>query len=177
MTAEHLSIQIDRSKLSPEQNELYDKIAELRKKTLDEMEQKARERKKNNPEMTPEEHELGTYLEYIEPQVLNAVRTLRTKGYNTIQSGFTGGNKQYILFDEKTFSEFDLPKTLTDFLEKKGVEIYIEPDEIILTCNKFLDIDELKQVWDRVAETMPDLKEEVKTRKETYKKELPPEEK
>jgi len=153
---------------------LIEQFTTLRKQIIEQATKKAEQRKKDNPEMTPEEEDLGLYIEYIQPQVLDAVRTLRAKGYNTISSGFWEDNKQRIGFHETTFSEFEVPHDLLKFLEEKQVEIYIEPDEIILTCNKFLEIDELKGVWDRVAEAMPDLKEEVKTRKETFKKEMPP---
>jgi len=149
----------------------------LRKQIIEKTAKKVKERKKTNPEMTPEEQELGLYIEYIQPQVLDAVRTLRAKGYNTISSGFWEDNKQRIGFHETTFSEFDLPHALLEFLKENQVAIYIEPDEIILTCNQFLNIDKLKEVWDKIAEAMPDLKGEVKTRKETFKKEMAPEEK
>ncbi len=45
-------------------------------------------RLRHQPRSTPLERALGTYLEGIEPQVLNAVLILRRKGYTTTSSGF-----------------------------------------------------------------------------------------
>ncbi|MEM4271050.1 MAG: hypothetical protein QXO70_03075 [Candidatus Pacearchaeota archaeon] len=49
-----------------------------------------------NPEPTEEEWEMGVYIEEIEPQVIEAVRIMRKKGYDTYESGFYGPEKQRI---------------------------------------------------------------------------------
>ncbi|MBX6333836.1 hypothetical protein IRY61_00640 [Candidatus Saccharibacteria bacterium] len=63
---------------------------ELREETLASMQQELADRIARQPTLTAEEQELGTYYEAIEPQVRDAVKQLRAKGYATSASGFFG---------------------------------------------------------------------------------------
>jgi hypothetical protein len=161
--------------ISPERLRLFEQFAKLRRKILDETDRALEKRKQKNPLMTRDEEEMGVYFEAIEPQVSNAVRILRGKGYKIISSGFYGDNRQRISFNEtKLSNDFEMPRELLDFLKEQKVEIYFEPDEIILTCNKFLNIEELTETWNKVAEAMPDVFQESTHRENAKKKEDKP---
>lgn len=166
---ENLRNQFD---VPPEKMKLFEQFAKLRRKILDKSNRALKKRKQENPLMTRDEEEMGTYFEAIEPQVLGAIRILRGKGYKIISSGFYGDNRQRISFNETNLSnDFEMPEDLRDFLKEQKVEIYFEPDEIILTCNKFLNIEELTETWNKVAEAMPDVFQESTHRENAKKKE------
>jgi hypothetical protein len=110
----------------------------------------------NDRETTPEENELGVRIEYIEPQVLDAVRALRQKGYKTTYSGFAQlGAAQTIWFDKK--QAVALPEsTQSDIEQRWGVKIRTEPGSIWIDCLETrLSIDDLKQIWSLVADAIP----------------------
>lgn len=123
-----------------------------------------RETKSDHPisdrETTPEENELGVRIEYIEPQVLDAVRALREKGYKTTYSGFAQlGAAQTIWFDkEQTMA---LPEAIQSDIEQHwGVKIRTEPGSIWIDCLETrLNIEDLKQIWDSIAEAVPAFRE------------------
>lgn len=78
-------------------------------------------RKRGNPARTPEEHQLGVYLEELEPQVREAVREFNRKGYTTVSSGFYGDDYQAIE------GHFFLDDQTKDQLTTMGVSVKTEP--------------------------------------------------
>src|SRR4051794_20198473 len=65
----------------------------LRENVHLQMSQQLDERRRGNPQHTPEEETLGIYLEQLEPQVKEAVLEFNRKGYRTSYSGFSGGKR------------------------------------------------------------------------------------
>jgi len=96
--------------------------------------------------------------EMIEPQVRNAVLALRRKGYSTYESGFYDENFQVISCQDKPFTNYVFPEAFVASLKSKGVEITIIDDEMIqLKFDRFMDLAEIKQIWDDIAEILPPL--------------------
>jgi len=149
-------------KLTPEQIELWRKLAKLRGRTHRRMEKEAKKRIEENPLTTKEELSLGTYKEWIELQVRETVFNLRRKGYTTYQSGFSDlGREQRISFEKNHLKNFQLPKELIRQLERKGVSLKIEPDSISFKLNRYLKLNEIKEIWGRIERNLPDLKQPV----------------
>lgn len=143
--------------LTPEQIELFRTFAELRKSTLEQTRQEVEERVKRNPRATQEELSLGAYWETIEPQVRSAVLNLRQKGYTTYESGFYGFNSQKISFKEDHLKGFELSQDLAQELQKRGIDVKIKPNSISFSAGRFLEIDELRKIWDQLESALPDL--------------------
>jgi len=147
-------------KWTEEELETYVKFAKLRKEILQKINKEVAERIKENPIPDKEELKLGTYKEFLEPQVRKAVLRLREKGYSTIESGFYGLNRQKITFkQEEVLSNFKISDELKKLLESKNIQVKIKKDEIEFT-SPFLKEDELAEVWEKLIEEMPDLGKE-----------------
>jgi hypothetical protein len=143
--------------LTPEKVRLLSDFAKLRRRTVNQGEREAEERKEKNPKATEEELHAGVYKEYIEPQVRDAVFALRRKGYTTYESGFGGYDRQIISFEKNHLKNFELPEDLTKKLAGLGVKAAVEPNRISLTFEKYVELDEIKKIWDEIAEALPDL--------------------
>jgi hypothetical protein len=143
--------------LTSERIGLVGDFAKLRKRTVEQGEREAEERKEKNPKATDEELSAGVYKEHLEPQVRDAVFSLRRKGYTTYESGFGGYDGQTIAFEKNYLENFQFPEKLAQKLAGLGVKLEIQPDRIWLTFEKFADLDEIKKIWDEIAETLPDL--------------------
>jgi len=143
--------------LSPEKIELMSKFAKLRKQVKDDCWRKVEKRKSQSPKFSNDENDLGCFIEAIEPQVRLALLALRKKGYDTFESGFCGFNKQNIGLSAMQLVNFNPPENLISYLKAKNVTLKISPDNIEFECNKFLDLDELKNIWDQVEQNLPDL--------------------
>lgn len=111
------------------------------------------QRKEKEPIPTAEEVLMGCYIEQIENHVRDAVRALRAKGYNTVESGFEspyekGGQFFHIIADEK----LEFPEDLIKEIEKEyGAAITVEQKELDL-CIRFKSTDQsIKQLseWGR----------------------------
>ena len=153
-----------------EQFDLAAYYTKLRRSTIDECERQGEIRRKTSPEETAEEKELGIYSEYIEPQVRNAIIQMRDKGYSTWESGFAGFNEQRISFGPDDLPpDFELPVTTNDFLNKQGVESLVESGAITLDLHKPLTLDEIKIIWDKIAEDLPALGHPPKSIEEIHK--------
>ncbi|HUT22540.1 MAG TPA: hypothetical protein VMX18_04090 [Candidatus Bipolaricaulota bacterium] len=146
-----------RFNIAREKMELFQKFAQLRKQIIDQSEKAVGGRKKTNSEMTAEEKELGIYIEFIEPQILDAIRTLRAKGYRTWESGFKNEDSQNISFDKAPIENYIPSQELLDWLHSKNVEIKISPEEISLRFEKYYNTAELREIWNRVAQDLPAL--------------------
>lgn len=141
--------------LTPEQIALFQAFAKLRKETHEQMQQELIVRKEKNPIATEEELNIGAYQESIEPQVREAVLSLRRKGYTTYESGFHGFNGQKISFEK----DYLVPEELTDKIEIEGVNIEIKPNSISFSCNQYLELGEIKKIWDQIEQNLPELEE------------------
>lgn len=139
--------------LTSEQVELFRAFFKLREKTHEQMQQELKKRIKENPVATEEELGMGGYQESIEPQVREAVLNLRRKGYTTYESGFHGFNSQKISFEKNHL----VPEELIDKLKIEGVNIEIKPNSISFSCDQYLELDEIKKIWDQIEQNLSDL--------------------
>ena len=146
--------------LKKEQVELYRHFAKLRKEAHLDSNKVVKKRKSDNPIATEEELSMGAYVESIEPQVLQTVLNLRKKGYPTYESGFHRSNKQVISFEKECLDGFNLPNDFIRELKDRGATINIKPDSIDLIINKPLDLSEIKKIWEKIEELIPDLKKQ-----------------
>ena len=147
----------DFHKLTFEQMKLFSQYAKLRKQTHEQMWEQVKERENQNPTPTQEELEMGCYIESIEPQVRAAVLNLRRKGYATYESGFHNFKGQKIGFEEKHLENFQLPENLIHELELKGIIVKINSDSLAFSCSRYLELEELKNIWNQIENILPDL--------------------
>lgn len=154
-TADELEALREFHHLTSEQVKLFSHFVRLREDTVALKRNRFRERVMSAPDPNEEEWALGVYLEEIEPQVRDAVLTLRKKGYNTMESGFYGPEKQRIGFSEPIHLEIS-PEAVK-YLEGLGLRAEVTEDGIELYYSKPLTIDELKDAWDTVARDLPNL--------------------
>lgn len=130
----------------------------LRQKTHQTMQKELEIRKQTNPKATIEELDMGAYIENIEPQVREAVINLRQKGYNTQLSGFDDENQlicfeeEYPMLNEKYFANIKI----------NDIYLKVEKDRILFTCKKIFTIEELKNIWNKIVEAVPNLKVKAK---------------
>jgi len=99
----------------------------------------------------------GTYIEQLEPQVRSAVVKMNQKGYPTFYSGllYLKDNLQVVQGD------FRLDQEIEDKLQQLGVEVDEFEDKYKNKCTSLefastLDVDEMKQKWDTVANLLPE---------------------
>jgi len=106
-----------------------------------------------------EELSMGTYNELLEPQVKEAVLMLRKKGYNTYLSGFGAYayTLQRMMFVEvPELESFEFNEEDRKYFEKLDVGIRVKIGEIEFNP-PVLSLDQLKDVWNRIAIALPDL--------------------
>lgn len=113
-------------------------------------------RVENDPLPTPDEIRMGAYVEEIEPQVRDAVMLMRKKGYNTMSSGFEGRQHevQSIAFDGP------VSNSEAERLREHGfvVETTLTGENTItFSPDNPLDLKAMKDTWDWLAGTLPDL--------------------
>lgn len=116
-----------------------------------------------NPVPTEEELRVGTYREFLEPQIRDAIFIFNNKGYYTIDSGYHGRHilegVQYTGFEKGTLSDDILP-LVEKVLEGTSVVATIDSDSrdsLVLTPARFVPLEEWKKIWDAVADAFPDL--------------------
>ena len=156
---------VNRGRVEPipkERVRLWLEYNQIRDQVIQDTRQALRARMEQQPEADEEEMSLGIFREGLEPQVVDAVLTLRRKGYSTHFSGFdrqTDG--QFINFEEKYFTEdWDPPEELIDLAreyDEQGITLYTEPDKIGFQLTRLMTLDEMKVIWDKIANTLPDL--------------------
>ncbi|MDO8425464.1 MAG: hypothetical protein Q7T01_03045 [bacterium] len=105
-----------------------------------------------DPKPTPEEWSMGAFVESVEPQVRQAVRTLRRKGYNTMSSGFWGFHYQSTRFAEPVRDALDA-ETLQRLAEL-GAEVHEQ--SIRFSCAQ-QDLAQIAERWNAIADVLPDL--------------------
>jgi hypothetical protein len=124
-------------------------------------------RMKENPTPDDDERRLGTYKEFLEPQIRDAILTLLRKGYSTTDSGYDGRRfrtgKQYLGFENGFVDNSILPAIQAAISDKEVTATFDfgERDFLDLTPKHFLTLEEWKIVWDKVAEVFPDRKTQV----------------
>ncbi len=155
-TAEELEKLRKFHNLSLEKISLFQHYARLRKMVIEKMQQEILEREKNPGTVTEAELSLGAFWEQIEPQVRSALKIIRQKGYSTIESGFYGENRQVITVANADFAFYYPNEALIQKLAESGVEIQVTENEISLLFNNQLNEQEIKEIWDQVADSLPD---------------------
>ena len=100
---------------------LFSRFAKLRKDTLESMDKELKEQREKNQKPTDNELSMGVYEEQIEPQVRDAIRNLRKKGYSIYESGFSGWNTRGIGLEEPQLEGFELPQETEKFLKEKDI--------------------------------------------------------
>ena len=141
---------------SDEETERYRHFSRLRRATLDNMAIDWERRLKENPEPTAEELSMGAYWEKIEPQVLEAVRSLRDKGYSTCYSGFGGWGDEQTIKLEAPILPVSQVSALADSFAARGAKLEVSPEEISFTMGKEVFSPELTGLWDEIAAAVPD---------------------
>jgi hypothetical protein len=147
---------------SPEQIELFVNFEKLRKKVHAENDKEFEKRILEDPEPTEEEELAGVYCNEIEPQVRDAVFLMRKKGYNTYESGFYGLNKQKIGVTDNSFEKIELPLQILEKARKVEIEIEVNNNAIELICQKYIGLEEIKEIWDNIADFLPVREEKAK---------------
>ncbi|MDE2001004.1 MAG: hypothetical protein KGI60_00365 [Patescibacteria group bacterium] len=159
----HLPEELERLRIlsgcTKEQIELYSQYAMLRKSTLAEMSKALEKRRQENPVKTPAEQKLGVLMEMIEPEVRDAIVKIQDKGYKTYESGFDPGAGQMIGFMEKYFQHPADFENLKNKLREQDINLIIEPDHLRIRFKRMYSIDEIKQVWDKIVNALPDLRD------------------
>ncbi len=151
-----LELLADYHNFSQEQIKLFVDFEKLREKVHTEMHEEF-EKRILSENFNPTEEELlaGVYRNEIEPQAREAVFLMRKKGYNTYESGFYGYNKQRIGVTDNSFEKIELPFEIIEKARKVEIEIKITPDAIELICQKYIGLEELKEIWDSIAGFLP----------------------
>ncbi len=143
--------------LSDEQIALFCDFARLRSETLKKMDKEVAERRARNPKASDEELDMGAYIEQIEPQVREAVLILRRKGYNAYLSGFSDFDSQAISFTGERLRDFIVPEKLRDELRMRDAELIVEPGAVKIRFSRFHGLEEIGEMWDKVAHALPPL--------------------
>ncbi|MSR84831.1 hypothetical protein EXS71_00075 [Candidatus Uhrbacteria bacterium] len=161
-----------RLRISDREFKLATYYTRQRKGVLAERQRLTEERMVRHPDPTAAERAMGYYAEQIESQVSEAVLTLRKKGYPTHGSGYGDIIKpsQFIYFNPEKIpllTHFHFPDALKPYFEKMGVEPFAESERVGFRCGKALSVEELKDVWSKIAEALPVIGPESLTPSET----------
>lgn len=130
----------------------------LRKKAHIQSDKEVRARLRANPFLTKEEIALGTFVEEIEPQVRQAVRTFNRKGYMTWSSGFYGeaSDRQGI---DGTYRLANREKRI---LRKMGCTVretlhFGMHYTMVMFQPETADLNDIRRHWNKIARVLPDL--------------------
>jgi len=143
--------------LDQEQMDIYGYYAKLRKEALDQLRLDVEKRKKENPVASQSELDMGAYKESIESHIRDTVIALRTKGYNTTLSGFSGFDIQEIKIANNSFDNFELSDDAINDLEIRGIEVTIKSNDISFKCSQELNLEQLTDAWNLIEKEVPDL--------------------
>lgn len=137
--------------------DLYRHFSRVRRATLDNMKIEYERRLAENPEPTADELSLGIHIEKIEPQVREAVLSLRNKGYSPYYSGFEDwAEEQVVRLEGDSLSVDDIEK-LSSALSERGAVLKVAPDEISFKMEREASLPELKEIWDIIVAAVVDL--------------------
>jgi hypothetical protein len=123
-----------------------------------------------NPVLTPEERNLGIFAEMLEPQVREAVMTLRKKGYQTSNSGFGPMPSQMIEID----GEVTLPPRVFERIDSHAVSLTIADGVSTLSFPMQMTdtLNTLTTVWNQIAEALPDMDRSVQPAWKTHRNDV-----
>lgn len=165
---DEVTVLVNRGRVQPiskERVKLWLEYDQIRDQVIQDTRQALRARMEQQPEADEEEMGLGIFREGLEPQVVDAVLTLRRKGYSTHFSGFdrqTDG--QFIDFEEDYFTDdWEPPEELIDLAteyQEQGITLYTEPNKIGFQVTRLISLDEIKIIWDKIAALLPPLGKE-----------------
>jgi hypothetical protein len=137
---------------TPEQVENFIFQERQRLETQASQHAKLETRLRENPAPYEDEALVGAYEENIEPQVWNAVKEFRRKGYRTMGSGFGDYGMQIMYLSDNGFADFS-PDVLA-LLEQRGVSVTRKGKELEFSAGHD-DLDGLKKRWDEIADALP----------------------
>ena len=127
---------------------------QLRRATHEAMETELKERLRTDPTPTAEELSQGAFTEKIEPQVRDAMRIMRKKGYATSSSGFNSLDAQSMALSSPDL--LDLTSDEIAALEATGVRLYEKRDGFSFRVRS-ADLDDIKSAWNEIVGRLPDL--------------------
>lgn len=132
-----------------------------------------------NPEVaTDQEYELGTYFDFLEPQVRDAVREMQKKGYMTFRSGFEEDRNKRGQFFDFYDKNIDIPEAFIERLKEKSIEVKVDQfyDRTTVTFHPAtadaIRLSEWKDILTDFAESLPSADKEMApkmTRSESYR--------
>jgi hypothetical protein len=124
-------------------------VAATRELTFVSQYHELKDRLQTNPTPTDEEINMGAYREELEPQVRDAVITMRQKGYNTGSSGFLGYDHTHQAVDIAT----SIDETTKAQLAERMIEV--EDSRISFSPEDPSDMEDVKATWDMIADLLP----------------------
>lgn len=133
-----------------------------------------RKRLQESPKASEAEYELGVYKDALEWQVQDAVFELQEKGYRTFQSGFREAVDNRDQFVEMYNTKVDLPESAIEEFKEEEFEIslieYDNSTEINIRplSDEPVFLEEWKEVWDDLAEAMPEADDEDLSDRQEY---------
>ncbi len=129
-------------------------LRELRRDVHAAMYRELLRRLARNPTPTREELRLGVYVEALEPQVRDALRRMREKGYTTRSSGFYA----YDHAAQAIEGGFEVPPVALKELSDVDVEVQKRGSmTLIRFYPEQAEVEAIKARWDGVARALPDL--------------------
>lgn len=147
---------------APERLDRLRHFAGLRRKAIDTGRAELLARRAVTPKLTDpgssqQERALGVYVEQIEPQVREAVRTLVGKGYWPTYSGFNQvDGPQIIKMANVDVGGLALTSEASERLKALGFSIELRGRDVLLHTEKLPELNEIKQAWDVAANGLPD---------------------
>ncbi len=147
------------TKIPWERMELIRAFAHQRRRHVKQAHKEAKERIANNPKATDEEYRLSVYREWIEPPSRDAVFALYRKGYPTYESGFGGAENQNMRFNPAVpeLESYTPSEAVQSAFQEMGAKLLINQEAVSFTMTKLLSDEELKMLWDLLAEDIPTL--------------------
>jgi len=143
--------------LSPERLALMRFFAQQRLAVLKQMGEQLAIREVQNPAASVDEYNMGAFAESIEPQVRDAVLTMRRKGFQTMSSGYGDYDIQSINFDAvPNMAAYKPSSELQALLEKQNIDFHSDESTVWFSCRTPLSVGDLKIVWDAIADDLPD---------------------
>ena len=134
---------------------------------------RGRERAEREPVASDKEYQIGAYREQLESQVVDAVVSLKVKGYETFQSGFVESDQRDQFIDMYN-KDVVVPPSLIAMLEAKSFKISVlyQGARTTIRIHPLAEgpvrLDEWKQVWDEFAKEMPPASIEDLSASKTY---------
>ncbi len=136
---------------------MYRQFAQQRSRQIAESDADCKLREATNPKATALEYEVGAYKERMEGPVREAVFDLRSKGYASFESGFSGMDRQRISFEPSipelashVFSEATHAEA-----ERLGVELGVSQEHVGFRMSRPLSDEEMTGMWNLIVRELP----------------------